>query len=65
MTVKSETVRHERRKLRRLVALAKNGERTREKVDECYNAWKNHVKKGNSYKVLARMDAYYEKLWEE
>lgn len=65
MIVKSETVRHERRKLRRLVKLAKQGKRSRAKVDECYAAWKNYISKGNAFKVIARTDAYYKKLWEE
>lgn len=65
MIVKSETVKHERRKLRRLVKLAKQGKRSRAKVDECYAAWKNYISKGNAFKVVARTDAYYKKLWEE
>lgn len=65
MIVKSETVKHERRKLRRLVKLAKQGKRSRAKVDECYAAWKNYISKGNAFKVIARTDAYYKKLWEE
>lgn len=64
MVVKSETVKHERRKLRRLVKLAKQGKRSRAKVDECYAAWKSYISRGNAYKVIARMDAYYKSLWE-
>ena len=65
MTLNSDNIRHERKKLRKLVHLAKKGERTREKVDECYASWKNHAAKGNSYKLLQRMDEYYKKLWQE
>ena len=65
MTLNSANIKHERKKLRKLVNLAKKGERTREKVDECYNSWKNHASKGNSYKLLQRMDRYYESLWKE
>lgn len=65
MTLNSDNVRHERRKLRKLVHLARKGLRTREKVDECYNSWKNHAAKGNSYKLLQRMDRYYQGLWTE
>lgn len=63
MTINSNNVKHERKKLAKLVALAKKGERTREKVDECFGAWKNHASKGNSYKLIQRMDAYYKNLW--
>lgn len=65
MTLNSANIKHERKKLRKLVHLAKKGERTREKVDECYASWKNHAKKGNSYKLLQRMDEYYKSLWDE
>ena len=56
-------VKRERKKLRRLVALAKKGERTRAKVDECYAAWREHAIRGNSFKLLDRMDKYYNDLW--
>ena len=38
MTINSNNVKHERKKLAKLVALVKKGERTREKVDECFEA---------------------------
>ena len=63
MLLNSSNVKHERKKLRKLVALVKKGERTRDKVDECYEAWKNHAAKGNSYQLLKRMDKYYKDLW--
>lgn len=65
MIVKSETVRHERRKLRRLVKLAKQGKRSRAKVDECFDAWKSYISKGNCWRVIHRMENYYRNLWEE
>lgn len=63
MTINSKNVKHERKKLKKLVGLVKKGERTKEKVDECYASWKNHASKGNSYKLLQRMDRYYRDLW--
>lgn len=65
MTINSNNVKHERKKLRKMVHKAMKGEMTREKVDECYNSWKNHAGKGNSYQLLQRMDAYYQSLWKE
>lgn len=58
-----KNVKDYRRKLRRLVNLAKKGRLTREKVDECYRSWRAHAEKGNSTKLLRRMDAYYRDLW--
>jgi hypothetical protein len=63
MIINSANVKNERKKLRRLVNKALKGEITREKVDECYAAWKNHAGKGNSYHLLQRMDQYYKSLW--
>lgn len=63
MFVKSEKVRQERRKLRRLVEKAKRGEMPKAHVDDSYKTWRNHVSKGNNYKLLLRMDEYYKSLW--
>lgn len=65
MQIKSENVKRQRKKLRRLVNRSKQGLIPKPKVDESYSAWRNHASKGNSYKLLQRMDSYYSKLWEE
>lgn len=59
----SDNVRRARRKFRRLVMKSKRGEIPREKVNESYNAWKAHAGKGNTYKIIQRMDNYYKNLW--
>lgn len=63
MIVRPENVKRERKKLRRLVARSKKGSIPKDKVDESYAAWRNHASKGNSYKLLQRMDEYYKNLW--
>ena len=63
MLLNSENIKHERRKLRKMVLKAKRGEMEKSKVDECYHAWRNHASKGNSYLLLQRMDKYYKELW--
>ena len=65
MLLRPENVKRERRKLRRLVNRSKKRLIPRAKVDESYAAWRNHAKKGNTYWLLVRMDAYYKKLWED
>lgn len=65
MTLNSANIKHERTKLRKLVKLAKQGRITKAKVDECYKSWKANASKGDSYKLLQRMDEYYESLWKE
>lgn len=62
-TVLPKNVKNYRIKLRRLVNLAKKGRITREKVDECYKSWKAHAVRGDSTKLLRRMDKYYRDLW--
>ncbi len=58
-------IKNQKRKLRKFKKLVDEGKMTRKKVDECYASWKDHASKGNSYKLLQRMDAYYAELWEE
>ena len=65
MQIRSENVKRQRRKLVRLVKRSRSGLIPREKVDESYAAWRNHASKGNSYKLLKRMDTYYKNLWRE
>ena len=63
--VDPKNVKRERKKLYRMVQKAKRGEGglSRKKIDECYQSWKAHASYGNSYKLLQRMDNYYEGLW--
>lgn len=63
MFLNSDNIKHERKKLKKMIAKAKNGEMTKEKIDECYESWKAHASKGNAYKMLQRMDKYYKDLW--
>lgn len=63
MLIKSENVKAERKKLFRLVKQSKLGKLPKSKVDESYAAWRNHASKGNSFKCIQRMDAYYKSLW--
>lgn len=63
MFVRPKNVKRERLKLRRLVARSHKGLIPHEKVDESYAAWRNHASKGNSHKLLQRMDLFYQNLW--
>lgn len=63
MLVKPKNVKRERLKLRRLVAKSQKGLIPREKVDESYQAWRNHAEKGSSTKLLKEMDEFYKSLW--
>lgn len=63
--IKPESVKRERRKLRKLVKLAKKGKLTKEKVNQCYEAYKAHAERGNTWKMLQRLDEFYKNLWKE
>lgn len=65
MMLKKENVSHERRKLKRMSALVAQGKMTKEQVDACYESWKAHASKGNTYKLLQNMDKFYNDLWRD
>lgn len=65
MTLNSANIRHERKKLRRMVSLARRGKMTKAKVDECFQSWCAHASKGNCHSLIQRMTEYFNKLWEE
>ncbi len=65
MSISSENVKHERRKLRRMAEKVKKGEMDKSKADECYRGWKAHAAKGTSYTLLQNMDRYYKSLFKE
>lgn len=63
MTLDPDKVKHERKKLFRMVQKTKRGEMSKERVDEHYRSWKVHAGKGDSYNMLKHMDEYYNNLW--
>ncbi|MDO4809969.1 MAG: RNA-directed DNA polymerase [Eubacteriales bacterium] len=65
MHIDPRNVKRARLRLCRAAGKAKRGELAKEKVDEMYKDWKDHASKGNSYKLLKRMDEYYESLWRD
>lgn len=62
-TLLHKKVSKQRRKLRKLVDLVDNGKMTRQRADECYQAWRSHVSKGNCRGLLSKMDSYYVSLY--
>lgn len=61
----SQNIKHERRKLKKQVILAKKGKLSKRDIDISYECWKAHARWGNSYKLIQRMDNYYHNLWKE
>lgn len=63
MLIDPKNVKAKRKNLARLVAKSKKGLIPKESVDESYRSWRDHASKGNSYKLISRMDKYYADLW--
>ena len=60
-----KNVKHERKKLVRMANKVAKGEITEAKYWECFVAWKAHAEKGNSYKLLQKMDKYAKEVLKE
>lgn len=65
MTLNSDNVRHERKKLRRMVNKCNKGEMEQSKIDEHFRCWKNNAQKGNSFKLIQRTEKYLKELRKE
>lgn len=65
MIVDRQNVKHEKMKLRKMCKKVKLNKMSVDKLNECFTAYKNHVSKGNSYKLTKKLDAYCSNLLEE
>lgn len=63
MTADPDRLKATREKYYRLSQKCKQGEISREKVDESYRCWRECASKGDGYKMLKNMDRYYDSLW--
>ncbi len=60
--ISPNNVKNERKRLVRLFRLAEDGKIPVEYVDRHYECWRNHASKGNTWKLLCRMDSCYKNL---
>lgn len=63
MIINHSNINKRKRKLRKYHAMVTSGRMTKQKADECYLAWRAHASKGNSYKLIANIDRFYQDLW--
>ena len=61
----SKKIKHERKKIKRMVTLVEKGELTKHDVDVHFKAYKASVRYGNSHNLIYRLNRWYESLWEE
>ena len=57
-------IRHEKRKIKRMVNLVKEGKLTKHDVDVHFKAYKASARYGNSHNLIYRLNRWYERLWE-
>lgn len=58
-----QKIKHERKKIMRMVALVKQGRLTKREVDAHFKAYKSSVRYGNYHKLVYRLNRWYEGLW--
>lgn len=64
MTIDPQNVKHERKKLRRMVHNVYKGLTTKDEVYEQIRSWEAHLRKGNTNHVIKRTREYLKQLWE-
>ena len=57
-------IKHERKKLIRMLALVRKGKLTKYDVDRHFKAYKSSVSYGNSHRLINRLNRWYDSLWE-
>lgn len=62
MTLRPESVKRTRRKLRRLMRLESQGLRPEGTAEAAYQAWRAHAAKGDSRRLLERQDKWFDDL---
>lgn len=63
MIINHSNINKRKRKLRKYHDMVVSGRMTRQKADECFLAWCAHAEKGNSHKMIAYMNNFYQNLW--
>lgn len=59
-----KSARRMRRKLKTFRRWMAEGRMTEEDIRTAYESWRGHMRRGNSYRVLRRMDRFYKRLME-
>lgn len=57
-------IKHERKKIKRMVTLVEKGNMTRQEVDLHFKAYKACIRYGNSHNLIHRLNEWYRGLWE-
>lgn len=57
-------IKHERKKIKRMISLVEQGKLTKHDVDVHFKAYKASIRYGNSHNLIYRLNRWYESLWE-
>ena len=58
-------IKHEKKKVMRMIAKVKKGKMTKHDVDVHFKAFKGSVRYGNSHQLIYKLNRWYEGLWKE
>lgn len=61
--VNKKNMSNAKRRYRRMKGLVEAGKMTRDEVDACYEAWRNHAEYSTDKATLLKMDRFYYNLW--
>ena len=62
---RSDKIKHERKKIIRMVALVRKGRMTKHDVDVHFKAWKASIRYGNTWKLIEKLNKWYSELWRD
>lgn len=65
MTVPKKKINQKKRKLKKMVRIAKRGVITRKDCDESLRSWLAHIQVGNCHNTRLKMIKYYKNLWRD
>ncbi|MGO5592784.1 reverse transcriptase domain-containing protein [Acidaminococcus sp. HCP3S3_G9_1] len=63
VTLNKTKIYHERRKLKKMVQLARTGKIPRTTADESIRCWAAHAVRGNNHRIIGKMYDFYYGLW--
>lgn len=63
--LKKKSIDHHKAKLKKMKKLLDKGECSLEACYEAHNGWKAHAKRGDTYYLLRKMDAFFEELFKD
>ena len=61
MLLSKENIKKRKRKIKKHKGLLDKGKMTEEQIEQSFEGWKAHAKKGNNYHAIKNMERFYRK----